>query len=135
MVGVPVSYLINIKKEVAYVKATGMFLYVFFWKLSSFSISILICDFYTSLGHGGVLNALPYGVVLAEIAGRQKRALTGYPLQPAVCRQGWGGWRAEASFLKKIFIYLATSGLRGMKASLVMVRRLSCPVACETLVP
>lgn len=66
--GAPVSYLINIKKEVAYVKATGIFLYVFFWKLSSFSIYILICDSYTSLGQRGVLNALPYGAILAEIA-------------------------------------------------------------------
>ena len=135
MVGVPVSYLINIKKEVAYVKATGMFLYVFFWKLSSFSISILICDSYTSLGHGGVLNALPYGVVLAEIAGRQKRALTGYPSTACSLQAGLGRVAGRSQLFKKIFIYLATSGLRGMKASLVMVRRLSCPVACETLVP
>ena len=83
MVGAPVSYLINIKKEVAYVKAIGIFLYVFFWKLSSFSIYILICDSYTSLWQRGVLNALPYGAILAEIAWRQKRALAGHPLQPA----------------------------------------------------
>ena len=105
MVGVPVSYLINIKKEVAYVKATGMFLYVFFWKLSSFSISILICDSYTSLGHGGVLNALPYGVVLAEIAGRQKRALTGYPSTACSLQAGLGRVAGRSQLFKKI-IYL-----------------------------
>lgn len=47
-----------------------------------FSIYILIYDSYTSLGQEGVLNALPYGAILAEIARRQKTALAGHPLQP-----------------------------------------------------
>ena len=116
MVGVPVSYLINIKKEVAYVKATGIFLYVFFWKLSSFSIYILICDSYASLGQGGVLNALPYGAILAEIAWRQKRALAGHALQPVGGVVGCVEGRSQLFFFL-IFTYLATSDLCSMQAS------------------
>ena len=38
-------------------------------------------------------------------------------------------------FLKKLFIYLAVLGLScGLQASLIVVRGLSCPMACGILI-
>lgn len=62
-----------------------------------------------------MLNSLPYGAILAEIARRQKTALAGHPLQPVGGVVGMEG-RSQLFFCFSIY-YLAASDPCGMQAS------------------